>query len=240
MGCQFRNEQDSPARALFGSSIMMSRAAVLACLCLGGTSAVRVNRVPKYNQALNVLERKSTSAGGTVQYLGIFDGIDACEQACLDTGANSPDRCNYYIYFPTSLGSVRYASQCYSVTSPGWNPSYDETAVTGAITWPCQTDSDCSLNGVCNDGSCDCRTAWSGERCETLNVMPTTHHSGYRGTDGGHNTSSWGGAVLEGADGKFHMWASEMTEHWYVREPPPPPHTHTYTHSSPPPPSPRA
>ena len=24
---------------------------------------------------------------------------------------------------------------------------------------------------------------------------------------------SWGGAVLKGDDGRFHMWAAEMTEH---------------------------
>lgn len=29
----------------------------------------------------------------------------------------------------------------------------------------------------------------------------------------GHNTSSWGGAVLKGPDGTYHMWAAEMTEH---------------------------
>ena len=29
----------------------------------------------------------------------------------------------------------------------------------------------------------------------------------------GHNTSSWGGAVLKGGDGQYHMWAAEMTEH---------------------------
>ena len=31
--------------------------------------------------------------------------------------------------------------------------------------------------------------------------------------DAGHNTSSWGGAVLKGPDGTYHMWAAEMTEH---------------------------
>ena len=228
---------------------------IVAVRALASASAVSVTRVPLYNQALNVLERKGVSAGGTVQYLGTFsEGIDACEAACLETGVDSADRCNYYIYFPSDQGSTLYASQCYSVTTPGWNPSYDETAITGMVEWPCQvtdrpvaskrfepwhlhharadhhhhhlrqptttpadppqSDEDCSLNGVCNaGGSCDCRTAWSGDRCETLNLLPTTHHAGYRGTDDGHNTSSWGGAVLPGPDGKYHMWASEMTEH---------------------------
>ena len=46
-------------------------------------------------------------------------------------------------------------------------------------------------------------------------LAPATRGAdGYRGVDGGHNTSSWGGAVLFGSDdGLWHMWASEMTEH---------------------------
>ena len=34
-----------------------------------------------------------------------------------------------------------------------------------------------------------------------LNLLPPTRGAGYRGMDGGHNTSSWGGAVLRGPDG---------------------------------------
>ena len=52
-----------------------------------------------------------------------------------------------------------------------------------------------------------------GNRCETLNLLPPHRGAGYRGVDDGHNTSSWGGAVLPGPDGKWHMWAAEMTEH---------------------------
>lgn len=81
---------------------------IVAVLVLAGASAVSVNRVPLYNQALNVLERKGVSSGGTVQYLGTFtEGIDACESACLDTGVDSADRCNYYIYFPKDQGEWR-------------------------------------------------------------------------------------------------------------------------------------
>ena len=57
------------------------------------------------------------------------------------------------------------------------------------------------------------RPAWKGLRCEQLNLQPTPPGSGYRGVDNGHNTSSWGGAVLPGPDGKYHMWAAEITEH---------------------------
>ena len=44
-------------------------------------------------------------------------------------------------------------------------------------------------------------------------MQAPTRGAGYRGMDGGHNTSSWGGAVLKGPDGTYHMWAAEMTEH---------------------------
>ena len=44
-------------------------------------------------------------------------------------------------------------------------------------------------------------------------LLPRGHlHFSYNGTDGGTHTSSWGGAVLKGSDGTYHMWAAEMTE----------------------------
>ena len=105
--------------------------------------------------------------------------------------------------------------ECYAVLSPGFNPSFDTTAVSGVVHWGCRTDDDCSLNGKCDVGSgiCRCRPAWKGDRCELLHLLPPTRGAGYRGVDNGHNTSSWGGAVLRGADGRYHMWAAEMTEH---------------------------
>ncbi|GMH71994.1 hypothetical protein TL16_g05803 [Triparma laevis f. inornata] len=115
---------------------------------------------------------------------------------------------------------MRFTNQCFSIVSPGFNPTYDETSVTGTVHWGCRDNSDCSLNGQCaEEGVCECRPAWKGERCETMNILPTPKNSGYRGMDMNPatrkmaNTSSWGGAVLPGKDGELHMWASEMTEH---------------------------
>lgn len=118
--------------------------------------------------------------------------------------------------FPIGGGSdPTLAGQCFAVTSPGFNPSYDTTAVSGIMEWGCRSDEDCSLNGKCSadSGHCSCRPAWKGPRCEQLNLLPPTRGAGYRGVDDGHNTSSWGGAVLKGSDGLYHMWAAEMTEH---------------------------
>ncbi len=126
--------------------------------------------------------------------------------------------------FPLSSGGSdpSLAGQCFAVTSPGFNPSYDTTAVSGIMEWGCRSDEDCSLNGKCSVGTgrCKCRPAWKGSRCEQLNLLPPTRGAGYRGVDNGHNTSSWGGAVLKGSDGLYHMWAAEMTEHCtFVRNP---------------------
>eukprot|EP01052_Picozoa_sp_SAG31_P042212 SAG31_NODE_6634_length_1943_cov_1.889913_1_plen_398_part_00 len=104
--------------------------------------------------------------------------------------------------FPLDNGGGKrpLAGQCFAVTSPGFNPSYDTTAVSGIVDWPCRTADDCSLNGKCDvqSGECACRPAWKGRRCEQLNLLPPTRGAGYRGMDDGHNTSSWGGAVLKG------------------------------------------
>ena len=57
------------------------------------------------------------------------------------------------------------AGQCFSVTSPGFNPSWDPTATSGVVQWPCRSDDDCSLNGKCGSGGvCNCRPAWKGAR----------------------------------------------------------------------------
>jgi hypothetical protein len=169
-----------------------------------------VELLDSYNQALNIQVSHGTSVGGTVQYLATFTdsaGVEQCMQACLKHAT----RCWSFVFMK---GSSPLQGQCFAVTSPGFNPSYDPHAVSGTVDWPCRSDEDCSLNGECSAaGACACRQAWKGRRCETLAILPATRGAGYRGTDGGANTSSWGGAVLKGGDGLYHMWAAEMTEH---------------------------
>ena len=93
----------------------------------------------------------------------------------------------------------------------------------------CTSDSDCSLNGVCNvtSGTCACDAAWLGARCQTLHLLPAERSSGLRlrgSTDASaapsaittqapvlRNISTWGGAVqYSEEDGLWHMWASQM------------------------------
>jgi len=92
------------------------------------------------------------------------------------------------------------------------------SATAGRVAWPpqpCATDEDCSLNGVCDGNNlCRCDVAWTGDRCQTLVLEPTTRTAGLRETDaGGANVSTWGGAVVlndAATPPIFHMWASEM------------------------------
>eukprot|EP00936_MAST-01D_sp_MAST-1D-sp1_P001499 g1499.t1 len=82
----------------------------------------------------------------------------------------------------------------------------------GASASKCASNADCSFNGKCTaKGLCACRAAWSGPSCATLELLPATKGAGLHGI--GSNTSSWGGSVLKGEDGKYHMWASEMINH---------------------------
>lgn len=73
----------------------------------------------------------------------------------------------------------------------------------------------CSFNGRCGPGgTCECDAAWVGASCATLNLLPSSKELGYQGLAGGQNVTSWGGSVVFGADGKYHMYAAEITENW--------------------------
>lgn len=46
--------------------------------------------------------------------------------------------------------------ECYALTGPGWSPTFDSTAITGTVEWPCMDEEDCSLNGpgrACRGGA---------------------------------------------------------------------------------------
>ena len=84
---------------------------------------------------------------------------------------------------------------------------------TQSIDASCDDDSDCSYNGKCLSKVCRCESAFRGEFCDAFDFAPRVFaESGLRTLEeNGTYTSSWGGSVLLGDDGMYHMWASEMT-----------------------------
>ena len=91
----------------------------------------------------------------------------------------------------------------------------------------CQTDDDCSLNGVCTRGrgdsspssssssssssTCACDPGWLGADCSALDVRPARPGSGYNRTEAG--VSSWGSKIVRDPldRGLHHLFAAEFT-----------------------------
>jgi len=71
----------------------------------------------------------------------------------------------------------------------------------------CQSDLDCSLNGICNTGTgvCTCDNGWTGKCCSYLDFQPAKVEGSYRHP----NTSTWGGNIIY-ANNEYHMWIAEM------------------------------
>jgi hypothetical protein len=94
-------------------------------------------------------------------------------------------------------------------------------APTVAAGW-CNSDSDCSLNGVCTttvsaggrrwSQSCVCDEPWTGASCGELSVLPAPPGGAYGYGDGRPfaAASSWGGNAIEGDDGLWHLFVTEI------------------------------
>lgn len=84
----------------------------------------------------------------------------------------------------------------------------------------CQTDEDCSLNGVCDTSagsdrnssspSCICDPGWRGSDCNVLDIRPAKRDAGYNRTAEG--ISSWGSSIVHDKhdDGLFHLFLAEF------------------------------
>ena len=55
-------------------------------------------------------------------------------------------------------------------------------------------DLDCSLNGVCVAGTCQCDAAWEGEQCERFATLPASPTADVKEAA----TSTWGTGTLAG------------------------------------------
>jgi hypothetical protein len=49
--------------------------------------------------------------------------------------------------------------------------------------------------------------------CHQLKLKPASNTTGLNQLHTAAKTSTWGGSVLRHDDGKYHMWASEITRH---------------------------
>jgi hypothetical protein len=84
-----------------------------------------------------------------------------------------------------------------------------------SVVGPCATVDDCSLNGRCESGVCQCFAPWSTQLgdlmgCGRLDTLPGPQTGIYGQTP---HIASWGGSViLDKTDKLYHLFVSEMTE----------------------------
>ena len=94
----------------------------------------------------------------------------------------------------------------------------------------CETDEDCSLNGVCapkcrvggrSVKECRCDPGWFGDDCGRLDLAPATRGLGYNQTlaanpddFGPYGNASWGGRILQDRDDPklFHLFTSQFSQ----------------------------
>eukprot|EP01048_Picozoa_sp_COSAG05_P010060 COSAG05_NODE_866_length_6876_cov_11.223255_3_plen_233_part_00 len=72
----------------------------------------------------------------------------------------------------------------------------------------CSTSFDCSLNGACMGGKCVCKSPWVGAACQTLQyaVTPASAKNLWTGVGTSENLNTWNGPIVQGADGKYHLF----------------------------------
>ncbi|KAL4915596.1 hypothetical protein BDW62DRAFT_219291 [Aspergillus aurantiobrunneus] len=108
-------------------------------------------------------------------------------------------------------------------------------AIRAATSQACNTDEDCSLNGLCRyeptrawpgpnhlAKTCKCDPGWFGDDCGHLDLRPATKHNGYNHSIdavdsnnlGPHGNSSWGGTILQDPHDPrlFHLVAAQFAD----------------------------
>ena len=68
----------------------------------------------------------------------------------------------------------------------------------------------CSLNGRCSSGgACVCDPGWTASDCRSLALLPLAEPAQQAYCH--YNDSTWGGSVIRGGDGTYHLFFSEMS-----------------------------
>ncbi|KAJ5286824.1 hypothetical protein N7478_002510 [Penicillium angulare] len=80
-----------------------------------------------------------------------------------------------------------------------------------SLTQACNSDDQCSLNGMCKDNACICDPGWTGQDCGKLDLRPGPRLNGYNRTAEG--TSSWCNGIIRDPKEKhkYHLFISEFT-----------------------------
>ena len=59
-----------------------------------------------------------------------------------------------------------------------------DASIGAADSESCGTAADCSYAGVCADGKCECDQAWTGARCDILDLRPAKPNGGFNAAVG--------------------------------------------------------
>eukprot|EP01084_Bolivina_argentea_P259111 437097_1 len=147
-------------------------------------------------------------------YLGKTNNTSDCIDLCIAYG-NSSSHCDSYTYF--NAKSINNSQQCYGyINNVLWVPFIMNNTDCGRIIYSCKSDTDCYLNGKCNQntGNCTCSPGFNGYKCGNLTLLPATKSSGYHMIDNGTNTSSWGGSIQYNKQTNvYSMFVAEMYDH---------------------------
>ena len=196
-----------------------------------------------YENADNAHERWNTTG---VVFLGDKSSAAACQSACVqELGDDPTSGCTAFTYYHEGHYQSNVRRQCYGEATGKWAPFYSTLVKPdewGNVTsgqnspadfvTPCSNRAECSYNGHCRSGVCECYPQWMGKYCGQLNFIPTPRKAGLESEDGGGRVSSWGGSVVRDDNGLYHMFASEMTHNtgsaYSSIRPPCPLHAHAH------------
>ena len=166
-----------------------------------------------HNNTNNIFSRAVLHGNNSVvKFLGTFDSLSECEAACVAMAAGP--LCTSFTYHTLGFSDKDWAGGCYAVTDGSWDPHEDKEVISGRLPkGACTADADCNYNGQCHSGACKCSAQWKGAACDELNLLPADKGLGYQWQEDGQNVTSWGGSVVVGDDGTYHMYAAEIEGH---------------------------
>lgn len=132
--------------------------------------------------------------------LGAQPTWSACLDACIQWMAQPGAKCK----------AVSWDGRTCTSRIDGLIDLATHTGVISAeLLWPCESDDDCNLNGICNmsSGQCSCDPQWRGTDCGILNLLPAVKGEGYQR----QGLNQWGGNPFLARDGQYHVLVTEMT-----------------------------